>query len=57
MIDPDLRSAPFSFPQDPFKRQDAAAGSTSAAVFLGIYLGVVVGFGALMGQLVRVAGG
>lgn len=29
----------------------------AAAVFLGIYLGVVVAFGALMGQLIRVAGG
>ena len=37
--------------------RDRDGRARSAAAFLTLYLGVVVGFGALMGQLVNIAGG
>ncbi len=56
MIDPEMRSSLFATPRDLF-RLAPVSGTGSAAVCIAIYLGVVVGFGAVMAALVRAAGG
>ncbi|UAJ08693.1 hypothetical protein [Polymorphobacter megasporae] len=56
MIDPE-RSSPFLMPRDAVFRSDLADRAGSAATFITIYLGVIVGFGTVMAALIRAAGG
>ncbi len=51
------RSTPLSTPRGPIERRDDDGRWFSAAMFLMVYLGIVVVLGALIGQLVRVVGG
>ena len=57
MIDLELPSSPFSMPRDAFASSEPAGRIGSAAMFVTIYLGVIVGFGAVMAALVRAVGG
>ena len=57
MIDLELPSSPFSMPLDAFASSEPAGRIGSAAMFVTIYLGVIVGFGAVMAALVRAVGG
>ncbi|MGI4881313.1 MAG: hypothetical protein ACRYG4_27950 [Janthinobacterium lividum] len=57
MVDPELRSSPFSIPRELFERHRLVGRARSAALFITIYLGLIIGFGAVMAGLLHAAGG